>query len=404
MKYLSKIFAQYNGTCKPLTKSYNGLDGNKKSTTNISIVSYNGRVISNIRLTDYLYIPLQATDMIMYFPTNGNIKSASSCNAIGPVEGEHTVYKIAGTGDFSLNGVTFTGLEDIRLVVWNGILYGIGFRPDVVTGKVIVQLVEYNEDLTINRSWFLNTNKSMEKNWQPVEDMPFTFMYDPDKSYILTLDINELKEADNINNPTIINDIETPDFTFSISGSTQLIKLKDGRFVSICHTGHRYTGNDLFEHWVYNHYFVVYDENLNRIWTSEPFRFVADCMEFTCGMCHHNNDLYISFSMLDGITNLMTIPFDTFHDILTSMMEDSTLYEDEPNNEYMVQCYDSNEITGPAKLAYMCFLECIHRLDSVKGLDTLLDSLTDNGFMWNGVALYFITRRRDCDFLLKELK
>ena len=54
----------------------------------------------------------------------------------------------------------FRGLEDPRLAVWNNTLYGVGFRPDIQPGKVIVQLIEFNEDYTIRRTWFINTNKN----------------------------------------------------------------------------------------------------------------------------------------------------------------------------------------------------------------------------------------------------
>lgn len=404
MKYLSRIFTQNGGTCKPIIQSYKDSNGHNKVSTNMTVVSYNGKVIQNTRLTDYLYVPIQAKDVIQYIPIIEDMEKTVSCNIIGELDDPNPrLYEIIGDKTFKLtNDISYYGLEDIRLVVWNGVLYGIGFRPDIIAGKVIAQLIEYNNNFTIKRSWFLNTNKTMEKNWQPIEDMPFTFMYDPDKSYVLTLDMDELREADNDKTPTVINEIQTPEFTFALSGSTQLIHLKDNRFVSICHTCHRYIGATGLERWVYNHYFVVYDEHMNKIWTSEPFRFVSDCMEFTCGMCHHNNDLYISFTMYDGIPHIMSIPFDTFHEILSNMMSNSGVYEDVANDEYMVQSYNSNNITGAAKIPYMFYLENIHRLDNPVDIVELLNSMDIWKSIHNSMLLYFIIRRQDNKDILNE--
>lgn len=401
MKYLSSIFIQNGGICRPLIHSYTDSDGKPRPSTNISISSYKGDIISNTRLANYIYIPVSATDKIMCIHFSSNV---SSYNAIGQIDSDKLVYEILGKNKFTWGPTSFTGLEDIRLVVWNDILYGIGFRPDVINGKVITQLIEYNDDFTINRSWFINTNKGMEKNWQPVEDKPFTFIYDPDKSVLLTLNIDNLQIADDNNMPTVINEIQTPDFTYALSGSSQVIKLDDERYISICHTSHRYIGNDLYTHWVYNHYFVVYDKDMNKIWVSEPFRFVSDCMEFTCGMCKHNGDLCISFSMYDGVAHLLSIPVDKFLDILTTMMNDTDAYEGEPNNEYMVQCYNSNKVSDHAAFTYMMFLESIHKLDNIDAIDNVLYlSSFDNRSFSNAILLYFITRRTDCNFLLKKL-
>ena len=406
MKYLSSVFVQNGGACVPFIRSYQDSDGNLRASANISIASYKGNIVFNTRITNYMYVPMIASDKLMWVQTFGERGKISSHNVIGTINSTPTLYELTGENGFRLNNMSFTGLEDVRLVVWNDILYGIGFRPDVIDGMVIPQLIEYNDDLTIKRSWFLKTNKTMEKNWQPIEDRPFTFMYDPDKSYLVTLNIDELQVADDPNNPTIINEIETPDFTGVLSGSTQLIRLDDGGYVSICHTGHRYTGKDFYEHWVYNHYFVVYDKNLNVIWISQPFRFVTDCIEYTCGMCRDNGNIYISFSMYDGINHLLSIPIDKFQNILTCMANDPSGYEGMPNNEYMLQCYTYNNITGPIALVYMMYLENAHMLDNMDKFNELLslplfhDTHNAAG---NGMLLYFITRRTDSAFLLKEL-
>lgn len=403
MRYLSSIFMQNGGSCRPLTTQHTGLNGEFWANTNISISSYKGNIISNTRLANYTYIPLFASDKVMRIEFSGD-SIISSCNAIGPIDSKLLVYDVFGKNALNWGSVSFTGLEDVRLVVWNDILYGIGFRPDVIQNKVIAQLIEYNDDFTINHSWFLNTNKYMEKNWQPVEDKPFTFMYDPDKSSLLVLDIDKLHVADDNNMPTIINEIQTQDFTHILSGSSQVIKLTNDWYLSICHTSHRYKDGNMYDHWVYNHYFVIYDKDMNKVWQSVPFRFVCDCMEFTCGMCGNNDNIYISFSMYDGITHLLSIPIDNFLNILMTLRDNPEAYEGEPNIEYMVGSYDSNKTGGPDTLIYMLFLENLHRLDNIgESNRLLLASLSHINEIHDEVLLYFITRRTDCNHLLKEI-
>ena len=405
MNYISSIFCQNGGNCHPLISSYRDSNGYQKAPTNVSVTSYKGNIIQNTRLTDYLYIPIQATDVIQYIPIIGDKNKTISCNAIGILNDNPLIYELMGNNISSLiNDITYYGLEDVRLVVWNDTLYGIGFRPDIIKGKVIPQLVEYNDDLSINRSWFLNTDKQMEKNWQPIENMPFTFMYDPDKSFTITLDIDKLDVADNNDSPTIINWIETPEFSFSISGSTQLIRFNDDQYISICHTGHRYISPVGLEKWVYNHYFVIYDNDLNKLWTSEPFRFVCDCMEFTCGMCRHNNDIYITFTMYDGIPHVLSISFDKFQEIINNMMDKPGIYEGEPNDKYMVDSYMNNDISSISKLPYMFYLENIHRLENPNDIIELLESPNILKSIYDGILLFFITRRHDNQIILNEFK
>lgn len=374
MIYLSNLFRLNGGACQPLTQSYTDPDGNLKSTTNISVVSYNNNLILNTRLTDYLYIPYPTHDKLSRIHTQIDPNKSISCNTIGIFNSDYSVFhELVGYNNFLINNIHYQGLEDIRLVVWNNTLYGVGFRPDVLD-SIIVQIIEYNDYLNINRSWFIKTNNHIEKNWQPITDRPFSFIYDPYTSAIVSLNIDELKEADDINNPSIINEIHVPEFSFKLSGSTQLIRLDKDHYISICHTSHPYIGADGYHRWVYNHYFIIYDNGLNKIWTSEPFRFIGNCMEFTCGMCIHNEELYISFSMYDGITHLLSISLDKFQDIISNMMTSSipnpydTPEVCTPNIDYMVDCWASGKITGIQSIIYMMFLETTKRLTNTSKL------------------------------------
>lgn len=409
MKYLINIISLYEGEVLPISNQYKDSNGDNKFLSNISIANYMGKLITNTRLVDYAYLPISAPDIIQYLTINHDIHQMSSSNVLRSLsDDKSTYYEFFGNKSTTLiNGVSYKGLEDLRLVVWNNTLYGIGFRPDVIENKVIPQLIEYNEDLSIRKSWFLNTNKGMEKNWQPIEDMPFTFMYDPNTNDRITLDINQLREADDNNSPTIINNIDSPEFSGKLCGSSQIIKVGN-KYISICHTGHRYQSADGLWHWVYNHYFVMYDENMNRVSISSPFRFVGDCMEFCCGLCHDDKNIYLSFTVLDSTNHIITIPLEKF----VTMVEDITNkpntfdnFDNKPAYEYMRYVFNNGHIIGIDKVPYIFLLESLHMLDSI---DRVFDIIEELGDMENfpeykeSLFLHFITRRRDSNLLLKQ--
>ena len=409
MIYLIDTMNRFNGGCIPVLHSFKDLAGNEKFPTNISITNHQGKLISNIRLTDYTYIPVGTPNVIHYISHSTDTCTCTcSCNAIFEVNNDihPLVYETNGDTGFKLNQVSFKGLEDIRLIHWNDKLYGIGFRPDIIEGQVIPQLIEYNDDLTINRSWVINTHKNMEKNWQPIEDIPFTFMYDPDRSETITLNINELKEADNNTKPTIINELNPPDFSFNLCGSSQLIKYRDG-YISLCHTSHRWRSTDEKIHWQYNHYFVRYDKDLNKIWVSQPFKFVNECMEFCCGMTILNDTVYISFSMYDGINHILSYSMEGFNRLLETLENNPDELNGNPAIPYLHDCYNVDKfqsINPICEIVYLFALEQVHVLDNPDRILHVLKKINLPRRIIDAMILYFCVRRSDNQLLLNELK
>lgn len=389
MKYLVNIFEQLGGTIHPISKDYRDSEGNRKYPTNITVASYKDRLVTNTRLTDYAYIPIYGPSMIQYTSNKREWMNMISCNAIEDNEERFKTYELLGNTSTSLNnGVNYHGLEDVRLVVWNDTLYGIGFRPDVIPNRVIPQLIEFDDEYNIIHSWTLDTGRPMEKNWQPIVDKPFTFMYDPATPTTITLDMEKLKEEG-------INNIEAPEFTGRLCGSSQLIKLSSGGYISICHTSHKYRGHNGYMYWMYNHYFVVYNDNLDVIWMSQPWRFTNDRLEFCCGMTEHDENIYITFSVYDGTTHMMSISKRTFEGIISNMMQDGSVYESQPNDSYMKRCYETHEIASVDKVIYLMALEQSGELtkpDDIIGVVDMYESMIQHR---KGLILYFMTRHRE---------
>lgn len=408
MIYLVNAIQKFNGECRPISYQYRDEQNECKSPTNITITNHNGQIIANTRLTDYMYLPIQSPNNIQYISVREDYVNMTSINSIQPLFTPcmPNIYSMKGTNRLTLNNnssVAYSGLEDVRLVEWNGVLYGIGFRPDVIAGKVTPQLIEYDDDLSIKRTWFMNTNKAMEKNWQPVVDKPFTFMYDPDTSSMVVLDLDNMHESNDTNNPSDINNIDTPDFTGAISGSSQLIRLHDGNYLSICHTSHRYMGFDGMPRWFYNHYFVLYDENMNKIWVSQPFHFVENCMEFCCGICELDGNIHISFSVMDGTSNIITIPYDSLMEVINIMKNDPGQLDCEPAYDYLVQNYESGSIVGTDRILYAFMLEQKGLFNHLDDIPDILGSVNVPKHVKINLYAYFAVRKQNGAKLIKNI-
>ena len=404
MLYLVPILKSLGCLTNPMNSDMRGwIDGNgkQKFPTNVSTTYHKNHLVFNTRLTDYMYVPMGNPNRLIYISNNEHPGSVS-CNDIHDSTGNHIIYETEGTANTTLsNGISYKGLEDVRLVVWDDTLYGIGFRPDIIAGKVIPQFIEFNDDFSFKHTWFLNTNKYMEKNWQPIYDEPFTFMYDPDNAHIVKLDIESLEETSDPVLPVVINDIDTPDFTGRLCGSTQVVTLPDETHISICHTSHRYLGFDQQMHWIYNHYFVLYDKDMQNKRISIPFHFIDDCMEFTCGMCMAHDNIVITFTLYDGAPQVISIPINTFMSLIDTIMNHPSELKSAPDIEYITNAV-SNPMLSPAdKFLYVMGMEC-HGIHAPiqNTLESIIANQIPNVYK-KRILAYLITRRPDGNDLIK---
>lgn len=370
MKYLVDIFRKNDGVCTPISIKHD-----KMFPTNISITNHNGSPIYSIRFTNYCYVPFGGFDRISIVPVHGinsdSVLVRTPDSNIGP---EFSPITLRGT-DYPMFGNIFRGLEDLRLISWNGTLYGIGYRPDIQEGRVMSQLVEFDDNMELKRTWFLDTGVKCEKNWQPIEDHPFTFMYSPATGGVLHLEPEKLVSSTNPNLPSTINKINAPEFNPSLSGSSQLIKLSDGRYISIVHASNRWMDYGGNFRWSYSHFFMVYNQDLQRIAISCPFNFVESEMEFTLGMAKIGTHINITFSVYDGTTHELAIPEDRFMEVLNGLLTNDEKFEGPAPHTYMVESFESGKIIGVDQFTYIGWLECANLLNDISGIDGIIDNI-----------------------------
>lgn len=359
--------------------------------TNISITNHNGSPIYSIRFTNYCYVPFGGFDRISIVPVHGINSDSVLVRIPGPDTSPVTSPIILRGTDYPMFGNIFRGLEDLRVVSWSGKLYGIGFRPDIQEGRVMPQLVEFGNNMELERTWFLDTGSKCEKNWQPIEGYPFTFMYSPATGSALHLEPEKLVPSSNPNLPSTINKISVPKFDPSISGSSQLIQLSNGQYISICHTSNRWKDYGEYFRWSYGHFFVVYNQDLQRIAISCPFNFVESEMEFTLGMAKIGTHIHITFSINDGMVHELVMPEDRFMEVLGRLLEDDQTLDGPAHHTYMAEAFGSGKIIGMDQFPYIGWLECANVLNDVSGIDSIIDNIGTPDWYKEYIKNYFRT-------------
>lgn len=322
-----------------------------KFPSNISICIHNGELMESIRLTDYIYHPIHNNDICKYivnkYPCNSItiIQSKDDKNIISPIK---TQLNHPSFGQF-------TGYEDIRLASWNNILYSFGSLAGLPGGIIEPTIIKYN-DLQPKHITIFHTGNN-EKNWMPITDRPFQFMYDPLSCSIM--DLSKSKFSSKPPDEYKVNIIKPHDFSGKISGSTQLIPIEiDGqkKYIGICHKRYQWLDEAKFQHIHYEHYFITYDEDLKEPILSQPFQFIINGIEFCCGLCEYNDNIIISFSIIDGLPHKLIIPKNDFLNFLKTNTFSQIPISDNFLKEHFGKIYKESSISQR--------IQCIPFIDS----------------------------------------
>lgn len=215
----------------------------------------------------------------------------------------------------------FVGLEDCRLVRWDGKLYITGVRRDTTTnGQGRMELSEISDsgvELSRVRIKAPGDDSSYcEKNWMPILDMPF--------HYIKWCNPLEIVKVNPITGDSeIVIEKQIPDSTENLNpdymatrGSSQVVRCGD-YYIAITHLCHLWmneknqkSGSGYFEQ------FFLWDSDWNLVKISQPFKFAEFGIEFTNGLAVKDNVAYIPFALQDGISFLLTVNIQTVLDFI----------------------------------------------------------------------------------------
>jgi len=205
----------------------------------------------------------------------------------------------------------FVGLEDARLVRWDGRLYGIGVRRDTTTngqGRMelselsvseteVKEVARYRIEHPVDPKWYC------EKNWMPVLDQPFHFVKWANPAEVVRADLADLSSR-RVMEPDEAGKVDGLPF---LRGSSQVVPWC-GYYVCIVHDVDLKKNQAGQKDATYWHRFVVYDRDWRIVTITERFSFMAGEVEFCCGMAVHENDWLLTFGFQDNAAFILRVP------------------------------------------------------------------------------------------------
>jgi len=211
----------------------------------------------------------------------------------------------------------FIGLEDVRLVKWDNKWYQSGVRRDTTVngqGRIELSEIEMSEEGVKEVSrWRVpapgNDDSYCEKNWMPINDMPY--------HYVKWTNPTEIVKVDPINKTceTVVLKDQKIDVNRDLRGGSSIIKLGKYR-VGITHEVDFWYTETEHKDCYYYHRFIIWDENWNIVKHSDYFNFMTSRVEFSCGLIEHKKDFLITFGFQDNAAYILRVPKKVFRDII----------------------------------------------------------------------------------------
>lgn len=199
----------------------------------------------------------------------------------------------------------FVGLEDCRIVRWDGKLYLSGVRRDTTTnGQGRMELSEIVNGKEVSRYRIPSTFKDdsyCEKNWVPIIDMPFHYVKWSNPTEIVRVDM-EKKTTEQV-----FLGQHTPQ-PHDFRGGSQVIPFGDYR-ITIAHLLTKFHKSEAGrKNAQYRHCFIVWDKDWNVVKYGDVFDFMGGEIEFCCGLAEYKGRFLVTFGFQDNAAYLLEVP------------------------------------------------------------------------------------------------
>lgn len=303
------------GTIKPLLLPSKCLKG--PSLTNPSVLNYKGSIIVNLRNVNYT---LYHSELNRFEHTWGplsyvhpeNDMHLRTTNFLASLSDDLEVvnYHEVNTSKFDTYRPMwdFVGLEDVRLIEWDGKIYGIGVRRDldkVGTGRMEISELSFSDDgITEVFRYRIPgpppDNEYCMKNCTPIEGMPFHLLKWTNPTCIMKFDPS--------GGQTVA--YETGEFIAGfrdMRGGSQVIKYKGG-YLTVVHETDLYNSEQGRKDATYRHRFVFWDNNFNKPKFSKKFSFFNFKIEFCAGLSQQGDNFLVTFGAQDNAAYILKTP------------------------------------------------------------------------------------------------
>jgi organic radical activating enzyme len=218
----------------------------------------------------------------------------------------------------------FVGLEDARLVRWDGKLYQCGVRRDTTPNGVgrmeLSEIVERDpkeveegkckwKEVSRTRIEPPGPHTYCEKNWMPVLDLPFHFVKWTNPTQVVKVNMHT-KQSENI----YLGKSTLPGYN-DFRGGSQVIKWRDYR-IALLHEVKLFNNKLEQKDATYTHRFIIWDKDWNIVKISDDFSLMDGEIEFACGLAFYKGDMLVTFGFQDNAAYILRIPEKMIEEIL----------------------------------------------------------------------------------------
>ena len=309
-----KLALGSGGSIKPLLIDPKDLSG--PSLTNPSVLVVDNKILVNIRNVNYtLYHSELNKFEHLWGPLSyihpENDMHLRTVNYIAELDENLDIvhYGKIDTSKFDTYQPQweFVGLEDCRLVEWEGKIYVCGVRRDldtVGTGRMELSGLEFNDTQVKEVSRYrisgpLPDNEYCMKNCTPIEGKPFHLLKWTNPTCLMKFD------PDGGETEIFETNSRTPRMN-DMRGGSQVIRWKDG-YLTLIHETELYNSEQGRKNATYQHRFVYWDKDFKEQKFSKLFSFLNMKIEFCCGLAEYQDDFLITFGAQDNAAYILKV-------------------------------------------------------------------------------------------------
>jgi len=313
-----KFALENGGSIYPLIIPSSELKG--PAITNPSIYNDNGKILVNLRNINYTLYHSEKKKFehhwgpLVYIHPENDWK-LRTWNYMCEMDEDMRIkrYNRIDTSDFPDKELwEFVGLEDARIVRWDGKLYVCGVRRDldtIGTGRMELSEIEITDNGVKELKQYRipipgytgDEGSYCEKNWMPVIDMPFHFVKWTNGTEVVKYDIKTgVTEQVVLKNWKDLGCID-------LRGGSQVLPLKNNLRFCLNHETYLFQSDAGRKDGTYRHRFIVWDENWDIVKVSDQFSFMNAEIEFAVGMCEYGDDYLITFGFQDNAAYLLRV-------------------------------------------------------------------------------------------------
>jgi hypothetical protein len=309
-----KLALENGGKIRPLIIPEEYTNGT--GLCNPSVLVKNNQIIVNLRHIQYTlyHSELQNYEhpygpLVYLNPDNDN--TLTTTNFLCELDEDLNIsyFSKVDTSEFDKQPLwEFVGLEDARLIDWNGKLYLCGVRRDldtIGTGRMELSEIEISENDVKEVSRFRipgppPDKEYCNKNWMPILDLPYHFVKWTNGTEVVRVNV------ENATTESIVIKNWIP-HSRDLRGGSQIISYQGG-YLALNHETDLYRSEAGRKDATYRHRFTFWDKDWNIKKISQQFSFLNAKIEFACGLAKYGDDYLITFGFQDNAAYVLKVP------------------------------------------------------------------------------------------------